>query len=1209
MLRALIHYWRINVAVLLAVAVCAAVLTGALLVGDSVRGSLRDLTLDRLREIDLALVAERFFREELAADLAARADREGRLDQVAPALLLRGTVIHGDSRARASRVSVMGVDERFTGLFGDAPVSDAFLDGMAGRLPEGHRDAVRSEPELDLSRRDGQVFPSIVVNRTLADEIGAEAGDQVLVHFQLGSRIPRDTVLGRREAAETVGSLRAVVADVIPDVGIGRFDLSPHQGFPQNAFVALPSLQRAVEQPGRVNALLVSRDAGAEGAAGANAAAAAPDADTAGTDAGAAGGGAGAGGVAAATELLDAALSLEDLGLQVRVVDAAAGAVLQVESDEFVLRPAMVDAVEGAADALGAPTLPLQAYVANRMELDGRLLPYSMVMALDVPGETGAAGLPGDGPAPAGGGDHRSPFGTLRLTDGRRAPTPGDEEVLLNAWAAADLEAEVGDELRMTYYVVGADESLRTEARSFRVAGVVAMEGLAVDDELTPAYPGIEGSDDIAAWDPPFPVDLDLVRPVDEAYWDDHGATPKAFVNRDVGRRLWATRYGSTTSVRVGLPPDAEPAEFAAAYEAELLDRLDPERFGMRFLDVKAEGLRASSGATDFGGLFIGFSLFIIASAVMIVALLFSLGIEARAREIGTLLAVGYGQRAVRNRLLGEGTLIAAAGAGLGLVGAILYARLMMLGLRTLWLPAVGSPLLFLHVRPTTLATGWAAALVVVLASVAWTLRRLRRVPVRALLAGSATTGSGGGRTGRWTWITLAAAGLVGTGLFLFAVLTGRTTSPGVAFGIGASLLVLGLAAANVWLRHPRGTLDHAARAPTLAMALRNVGWNPRRSLLSLALVALATFVIVTVAANTRDPAGETEAIESGAGGYPLLATADVPLHQDLGNPDARFELGFPDDADELLADVEFTQLRLLPGDDASCLNLYQPRRPRLLGVPGSLIDRGGFRFGATLAAEHGVGDNPWRLLETDLGAGVVPAIGDANSTQWILHLGLGDELVMEDEDGDEIRLRIVGLLRESIFQSELLISEDRLREHFPSQSGFRYFLVDAPESRVEEVATMLESSLDRWGFDAVRSDDRIAGYLVVQNTYLSTFQMLGGLGLLLGTLGLGIVLVRNVIERRGELATLRAFGFRREFLGRTVLMENALLLTLGMLIGAVPALLAVMPRFLDGAVQVPWRTLLPTLGAVLVVGMLASVAAVAGALRIPLLPALKGDR
>ncbi len=107
MLRSLIHYWRLNLAVVLGVAVASAVLTGALLAGDSVRGSLRGLTLERLGSIDVALVSERLLPQDLARrqhEHPAFGDGFGGL---APALILRGAAIHGDTRTRASQVDAL----------------------------------------------------------------------------------------------------------------------------------------------------------------------------------------------------------------------------------------------------------------------------------------------------------------------------------------------------------------------------------------------------------------------------------------------------------------------------------------------------------------------------------------------------------------------------------------------------------------------------------------------------------------------------------------------------------------------------------------------------------------------------------------------------------------------------------------------------------------------------------------------------------------------------------------------------------------------------------------------------------------------------------------------------------------------------------------------------------------------------------------------
>ncbi len=199
-------------------------------------------------------------------------------------------------------------------------------------------------------------------------------------------------------------------------------------------------------------------------------------------------------------------------------------------------------------------------------------------------------------------------------------------------------------------------------------------------------------------------------------------------------------------------------------------------------------------------------------------------------------------------------------------------------------------------------------------------------------------------------------------------------------------------------------------------------------------------------------------------------------------------------------------------------------------------------------------------------------------------------------------------MLKKSIFQSELLISEENFLKHFPSQSGYSYFLIDSPVDRFEEDSQILENNLFNYGFDATTTAEKLANFQAVENTYLSTFQAIGGLGLILGTLGLGMILIRNVIERRGELATLRAFGFRQSTLASLVLAENGFLLILGILLGAISAVVAVAPHILADASQVPWLSLSLTLVVVFVVGMLSSLAAVRAAIKIPLLPALKAE-
>jgi ABC-type antimicrobial peptide transport system permease subunit len=225
-----------------------------------------------------------------------------------------------------------------------------------------------------------------------------------------------------------------------------------------------------------------------------------------------------------------------------------------------------------------------------------------------------------------------------------------------------------------------------------------------------------------------------------------------------------------------------------------------------------------------------------------------------------------------------------------------------------------------------------------------------------------------------------------------------------------------------------------------------------------------------------------------------------------------------------------------------------------------------------------------------------------------MLHSGQGQEYPVPDATTTPRPLHIDGLLQDSVFQSGLLVSEDRFLQLYPGHEGYNFFLIDTPPDQVDQVKKLLQDGLASRGVEVKRTSERLADYLAVENTYLLTFQALGGLGLVLGSLGLGVVLLRGVWERRGELALLRALGFRRVTLGWLILAENGFLLLLGLAIGALSALVAVAPHLAAGGGQVPWLRLLALFGVVLVVGLAAGAVAVIGTLRAPLIPALRRE-
>jgi ABC-type antimicrobial peptide transport system permease subunit len=234
--------------------------------------------------------------------------------------------------------------------------------------------------------------------------------------------------------------------------------------------------------------------------------------------------------------------------------------------------------------------------------------------------------------------------------------------------------------------------------------------------------------------------------------------------------------------------------------------------------------------------------------------------------------------------------------------------------------------------------------------------------------------------------------------------------------------------------------------------------------------------------------------------------------------------------------------------------------------------------------------------------------IADANSMTYVLHRSLGDDIVI-NHAGRPVRLRLVAALSDSIFQGELLMSEANFLKLFPGQEGYQFLLVNAPPARAGDVAAIIEDRLADHGADATPTAERLAEYHRVENTYLSTFQTLGGLGLLLGTIGLAAVLLRNVLERRRELALLGAVGYGRSRLFIIVIAESAFLLTCGLVAGAVCALVAVAPTAIDRGGRLPtgagiWLMLFAVFGT----GIVASIVATKAAMQARLIEALRAE-
>jgi ABC-type lipoprotein release transport system permease subunit len=656
--------------------------------------------------------------------------------------------------------------------------------------------------------------------------------------------------------------------------------------------------------------------------------------------------------------------------------------------------------------------------------------------------------------------------------------------------------------------------------------------------------------------------------------------------------------------VRLVPPPGTDLAAAGPRLERALLDELLPpaeaaprlRAYGIEVTPVRPRALSAARGSTDFGEYFLYFSAFLVISALLLAGLFFRLGVEQRLREVGLLRAVGFTPRRLLALFLGEGAVLAVAGAALGVGLAVLYARLVLHGLRTVWVGAVGTRDLHVAVSAGALLSGAIGGALAALLAVAWTLRALRRRTPRALLSGALAEWSAPRPRGRWLPIALGAlaAGVLGAGA------AGRIPPVAGFFGGGALLLMAALAAASRLLRGRPG--DAAAARSVTRLGLRGASFRPGRSLVCIGLVAAAAFIVIAVGAFRHDEGGDLRATDSPSGGFTLLASSSLPLHHDPLTPEGRAALGLPEDA---LGGVTMARFRSADGEDASCLNLYRPGRPTVLGADDVFLDQRRFAFASSLARTPEQRANPWLLLREDAPGSAIPVVGDATTLQYVLHARLGEERALGDTG---VRVRFVGALRPGLLQGALVTGQRAFQRAFPEADGYRFFLIDAPAGREATVSETLESRLSDFGFDVTEAAVRLRAYHEVENTYIATFQTLGALGLLLGTVGLGAVLLRSAFERRRELALLQAVGFRAADLRRMVLSENALLLGLGLLAGLVPALIAILPALRERGGGPPLLAAAALLAALAVVGLATSLAAVAVMRRLPLLASLRSE-
>ena len=731
-----------------------------------------------------------------------------------------------------------------------------------------------------------------------------------------------------------------------------------------------------------------------------------------------------------------------------------------------------------------------------------------------------------------------------------------ENEVIINKWLADDLNVEEGDSLKMKYFIVGPLRELKEEESVFIIKSIVEMEGRFADRNLMPHLPGLSDAGNCRDWEAGIPIDLEKIRDKDEDYWDEWKGTPKAFISLPTAVKLWQNRFGSYTAFRF----DAKETSIEKI-ESNLQEKLSPSRLGFEAKNVKSQAEKAAEEGVDFSQLFAGLSFFLLVAGVLLAVLLFLLNLEFRKEQVLTLSAMGIPHKKIRYINLVEGLIIAIPGALFGLLLAILYNKAVFSALNGIWHDIVRTEMLAVHINPLTLLEGFLASVVISAAAIYLPLNKFLKKNLKKIKTDRITSGTD--KNKRIYSILFLVTGIIAIALIAWEIFKGEIQNASIFFLAGGLLLIAGISFFRFSLfrlSERSYELFHSAQL-SLKNALRNTG----RSMTVVILFTVATFLVISTGSNRKDLFINAEDPSSGTGGFLFYAESSVPVLQSLNQSEKRFEYGLSEAYDIL-------QFRKAEGDDASCLNLNRIQNPEIISInPDKLEGRFSFQTRTDYLDE----ELPWSTLEKDLPGNLIPAIADETVIKWGLGKKVGDTLHYTNSMGEPMKLLLVGGLAPSIFQGKVIISNTYFLESFPESSGTSVFLIGGEPGDSAMIYNEINRGLRDYGIEIELSAARLAEFNSVTNTYLSIFLVMGALGLLLGTIGLGIVLFRSVLERKNEIALMKAVGFNKKFIRRIISREYNFLLISGIGIGFVTAVIATLPSILSPNTGISFPTLM----------------------------------
>jgi len=1049
-LRNLQYYKKEHLLLFIGMILSTAILTSALIIGDSVKYSLNNIVSKRLGNTQQIIqTQERYFPASFSKTLATELNTG-----TASVLLLRGMASSDNSEIRVPNIQVCGVDSSFWAI------GNCIM------------------PALKQNE--------VIVNHKLAEKLNLKIGDELSVRIEKVSFVTENAPFVPDENNSV--ALRMKVKAIADEQSFGNFDIQSNQITPYTIFFSLQELSGINFDGNFANLMLISENNKT---------------------------------VAEVNTAIKNCWTIDVMNLKFRSIESQQK--IELSSDRVFIEDTILSILKKGK----LNPEPQFTYLINSISAKNKYTPYSFVSALST--------YP----------DYK----------------PGENEIIINSWLANDLDIKKNDTVRLKYFTIGSYRKLQEQSSVFIVKDVVEINGFAADNMLMPAFKGLAGVDRCSDWEAGIPVDFSKIRDKDEAWWKNYRGTPKAFISYETAVRLWGKDFGSSTSIRFDLQTDTTKIKQA------LLSGLQPTNVGLNVQDIKKDSGWSASNAVDFAQLFLSLSFFLIISAFLLSALLFSMMIVQRQSEQGVYLSLGLSRNKIYKIFYYEGLINAVFGSIAGIFAGVLISNLVLYFLNSIWYDIVRTNSIQLFYSHQSLLIGFLGNIFIT----AIVIRQILKSHFKKQIAklNRNTTNRQPDKIIKYRkislWITLTTAVVI-LAIVLYSFKNDLYQSSSIFF-IAGFLLLISLTSLFAFL-----LLNTRNKKPVIIsntyLALRNLSFDFKRNITISSILAIGIFIVISTGANRIDFKQDADKNNSGTGGYKYFIKTNIAVNADLSTVEGKNKIVINNDFKELA----FAQMLLFESDDASCLNLNRILRPSILGVnPAQFIKRNSFSFVKTI--QKGA-SNPWELLNQKTADNCIPAIADQTVITWGLGKSIGDSIMYKDERGDSIYLVLVGGLANSVFQGSVIISQANFIKHFPSISGSKIMLADVTDDQSEALKQNLEDALRNYGVEVESASERLATFNSVTNTYLDIFLALGGIALILGTLGIAIILIKSIRSRKNHYAMMQAYGIIPGNIRKIIVIEFSIVLFAGVIIGLLAAITSSLQSLLVLNAEVPYLLL-----------------------------------